>query len=135
VAHAAEQGRSSEGDQQTGAFDSIKRLGKSLLEAISTRIELFSAEVAEEQGRLAELLLYAVGALLAVFMALGMIAVFVIAMVWDSPNRLQIFGLMAGGFSALAATLFAVLTLKARGHPRLFAASIDQLAMDIERLK
>ncbi len=132
---AAEPIQGDDGEHPSGAFESIKRLGKTLLEAVSTRIELLSAEIAEELAWLAELLLYAAGALLAIFMAVSMVVVFMIALLWDSPNRLQYFALIAAAFSALAIGLGVTLTIKARAHARLFSASIDQIALDIERLK
>lgn len=118
-----------------GPLDGLKALGRTVVEILHTRLELLSIEIEEEQGRLAELLLYSALALLFLLLALMVAAVFIVAVWWDTPYRLvaigSAFALTAGAGGACVVTVLR----KIQSKPRVFAASLSTLAIDIERLK
>ena len=118
-----------------GAIDALKAAGRTMVEIFHTRFELLSVEIEEEQGRLAELLLFGAMALLFLLLALTISVVFIVAAFWDTPYRLVAIGttfvLTAGAGIACAVAVKRQIQTK----PRVFAASLDALATDIERFK
>src|SRR5204863_9503319 len=78
-----------------GSFESLKELGRTAVDIVHTRFDLLVTEIAEEQGRIAELLLYAALALLCVFLAVVIVAVFVVASLWDTEYRVLATGIIA----------------------------------------
>ena len=128
-------------DQGTGAhqaggpFESLKDLGRTAVDILHTRFDLLVTEISEEQRRLAELLLYGVLALLCLFLALVILAVFVVAALWDTPYRLLSTGVFASVLLAAGVACAVTFIGKAKARPRLFSASLDELGADLERLK
>jgi uncharacterized membrane protein YqjE len=121
--------------EHSGAFDSLKVLGQSVLAILQTRLELLGTEIAEERVRLAEILLYFSAIFLALFLACLFLAAWVIASAWDSSYR----GVILGGVTVLLFVISAVfLWIAARkvgGHGQVFAVSIDQIKADIASLQ
>jgi uncharacterized membrane protein YqjE len=118
-----------------GPFDALKGLGRTAVDILHTRFDLLVTEIAEEQSRLAELFLYAAAALLCLLLAAIVVAVLVLASLWDTPYRLLATGLMAGLLAAAGAACAVIFARKARAKPRLFSASLDELGADLERLR
>ncbi|MEO8717062.1 MAG: phage holin family protein [Burkholderiales bacterium] len=118
-----------------GPFASLKALGRTALDIVHTRLALLVTEIAEEQGRLAELLVYAALTLIAMVVAVVMLAVLVMATLWDTPYRLVAAGTVAAVFAALGVASAVALVRKTRAKPRLFNASLDELGTDLERLQ
>jgi uncharacterized membrane protein YqjE len=118
-----------------GPFESLKELGRTAIDILHTRLDLLVTEITEEQSRLAELLLYAAGALLCVFLAVVIGAVFVVASLWDTPYRLAATGAIAAVLVAAGAACAMLFVKKARAKPRLFSTSLDELGADLERLR
>lgn len=116
-----------------GLLGSIRNLAETLVAIAHTRLELFANEIQEERLRLARLGLYAAAALF--FLALGVIflTLWVVILFWDSNRALVI-----GGFAALYLLIGIVFAIAARKRAaagsRLFAASLDELEKDRERL-
>jgi uncharacterized membrane protein YqjE len=98
-----------------------------------TRLELLATEVEEERVRLGRLLL--LGAVAAFFLALGMLTLtlFVIVLFWDT-HRLLVTGLLAALYLGAGLALALAARREASARPRLFAASLSELAKDRERL-
>ncbi|MEX2239919.1 MAG: phage holin family protein [Burkholderiales bacterium] len=118
-----------------GPFASLKALSRTALDIVHTRLALLVTEIAEEQGRLAELLVYAALTLLAAVVAVVMLAVLVMATLWDTPYRLVAAGAVAAVFAALGVASAIALVRKTRAQPRLFNASLEELGTDLERLQ
>ena len=118
-----------------GPFESLKELGRTAVDILHTRFDLLVTEIHEEQGRLAELLLYAAIAILSLFLAVVIVAVFIVASLWDTEYRVLATGLIAAvliiGGMACALTCIR----KAKAKPRLFSASLDELGSDLDRLR
>jgi uncharacterized membrane protein YqjE len=118
----------------TGLIDSAKRLARTVLGAVRTRLDLLANEIEEERLYLRELmlLLMAFGFALAMFLMLGVM--FVVVLLWDT-HRLLALGAFAGLFLVAAVAALAGLRAHFAHRPKIFAASIAELAKDIERLR
>lgn len=118
-----------------GPFESLKELGRTALDILQTRFDLLVTEISEEQGRLAELLLYAALALFCLFLAAVIVAGFVIASLWDTPWRLLATGVMFAGLVGGGVACSIAFFRKAGARPRPFSTSLDELGADLERLQ
>jgi uncharacterized membrane protein YqjE len=118
-----------------GALASLKALGRTAVEILRARVALLVTEIAEEQGRLAELLVYAALALLCLALAIVTLAILVVVSLWDTPYRLLAAGAMAAVFAAAGVASAIALVRKTRAKPRLFGASLAELDTDLERLQ
>jgi uncharacterized membrane protein YqjE len=117
-----------------GPFAALKALGRTALDILHTRLALLITEIAEEQSRLAELLVYAALTLLCLVVAIVMLAVLVMAALWDTPYRLVAAAVVAAIFAAAGIASAVALMHKSRSKPRLFGASLDEVGADLERL-
>ena len=118
-----------------GALASLKALGRTALEILHTRLALLVTEIAEEQGRLAELLVYAALTLLCLAFAVVMLASLLVISLWDTPYRLLAAGAVAAVFAAAGVASAVALVRKTRAKPRLFGASLEELDTDLDRLQ
>ena len=118
-----------------GALASLKALGRTALEILHTRLALLVTEIAEEQGRLAELLVYAALTLLCLGFAVVMLAMLLVVSLWDTPYRLLAAGAVAAVFAAAGVASAVALVRKTRAKPRLFGASLEELDTDLDRLQ
>lgn len=116
-------------------LDSLKELAQNALEVLHTRFELLVTEIAEEQSRLAELLLHAVLALVCLFLAAVLLAALLVASLWDTPYRLPAIGASAAVLLAAGAAGAITFVRKAKAKPRLFSTSLGELGADLARLK
>lgn len=118
----------------TGLIGSTKRFARTLLAALRTRLDLFANEVEEERLHLRELALLLVAFAFAVAMFLVLAVAFVVVLLWDT-HRLLALGAFAGLFLAAALAALAGLRSHFAHRPKIFAATIAELAKDIERLR
>jgi len=116
-------------------FDSIKSLGRNVIDTLYTRFELLVTELAEEQAHLVELLLVAALSLLSFFLGIVFVAFFIVVLFWETPYRLLATGLIAGALFLVAATLWSVFRAKSRNKARFLAATLRELATDRDRLR
>jgi uncharacterized membrane protein YqjE len=124
-------------DRRTGGglFESLKRLGRTAVEALHTRLDLLSAELKEEQARITELLVVAALALLCLFLAIVFAAFFVVVAVWDTPYRLWVIGLIALILMAAAALLWRSFRRRIIERPKPFKETLEELRADIQHLR
>ncbi|MFI5399515.1 MAG: phage holin family protein [SAR324 cluster bacterium] len=117
-----------------GFAGSVRRLGRSLLASLRTRAELLSIELAEEKERRQEMLILAV--LGALFLALGLqlVAFLVVVVFWDSYRVTATAGVTVL-YVGISAWAFLRLRSKWRNSPSPFAASLDELAKDMDALQ
>lgn len=116
-----------------GLFDSLRALLATVTELLQTRLELAGTEVEEQVARLASLLVWSIVALFLGFTAIVLIAIALIVAFWDTHRVLVAAGL-AGLFAVLAGVALASLLAQLRDRPRLFQATLDELAKDRQRL-
>jgi len=118
----------------SGLLGSVRRLGATLLGTAHTRLELLSTEAEEHVLRLSRLFVLAACALMLLTLGLLVATLFVLILFWDT-HRLATAAALAlvylGGGVAVA--LYA--RSEARSHPRLFAATLAELAKDRHQLK
>ena len=120
--------------QSSGLFDSVKNLAASLVTHLHTRLALFSTELAEEKARLIAILSGALLMVFFLFMALILVATFVVALAWDSPYRLYIVGGMAFAFLLVAVIAGGYVRSRLKSGPRPFAMSLAELYKDKQAL-
>lgn len=116
-----------------GLFDSLRALLATAAELLQTRLELAGTEVEEQVARLASLLIWSIVALFLGFTAIVLIAIALIVAFWDT-HRVLVAGGLAGLFAILAGAALANLSAQLRDRPRLFQATLDELAKDRQRL-
>ncbi|MFH1044712.1 MAG: phage holin family protein [Pseudomonadota bacterium] len=112
-----------------GRLHSIKHLGRTLLGAAQTRLEILATEIEEERVRLEQLLLVALAAAFCLGMAMVLSVAFVLIYFWDT-HRLLTVGMLTVTFLALAAALGWILRARVRTRPKPFAITRGELAKD-----
>ncbi|HWQ95364.1 MAG TPA: phage holin family protein [Gammaproteobacteria bacterium] len=117
----------------TGLLSALQRLLATFTEILHTRIEILSTELEEEGERARQLLVYGLVSLF--FLGLGLLfaTVFIVVAFWET-HRLYVlagFTVFYLGISTIAAL---VVRHKIRSRPRLFSATLSELAKDRERL-
>ncbi len=117
---------------QVGLFGSVKALAITLLAIAHTRLELLSVDLEEEWVRLSSLLMWTFAALFCAGVGLVFAILFLVLLLWDS-HRLLALGIPAILFLLAAALSWLIVRGKYRSKPRLFAASLAELAKDREQ--
>ena len=120
-------------EQSAGLMESLKRLLCTLTSIVSTRLELLANELQEERLRLTQMLLFALFALFCFGMGLLLLTIFIVVLFWDD-HRLAVVGGLTVLFFALTALTAQSLRNKAQARPKLFSASLAELARDREHL-
>lgn len=118
---------------ESGLFASLRALSSSLLAVIQTRLELLALDLAEERERLTALLGIALAALF--FLGIGVILLvfLVIVAFWDT-HRLLVTGGLTVLFLLTGGGLAALALHRLRNKPKLFSASLAELAKDRQQL-
>jgi uncharacterized membrane protein YqjE len=116
-----------------GIVQSLRNLAATLVAILRTRFELFVAELEEERIRILQTLFWAAGALFFFGVGILLIVVLLVALFWDSHRILSVL-VLAGIFFAGGTAMAIAVRNRLRVRPRLFAASLDELAKDKDRL-
>jgi uncharacterized membrane protein YqjE len=122
-----------ESRETEGLLASLKSLTLTLVEVVQTRLELLSADVAEERAHLTVILISAMVALFCIGVGVVLLAILIVVMFWES-HRLLTLGLLTAIFLGSGIGLWSVAVHKLRSKPRLFDASINELAKDRDQL-
>jgi uncharacterized membrane protein YqjE len=112
-----------------GLFRSIANLLATAIGIAQTRLELLSTELQEEVHRAAEILVWTVVALLAAMIGLFMLGLVIIFIFWDTHRIVASISVM-GALVLIALTAVLILRAKIRSRPRLFDATLTELAKD-----
>ena len=117
-----------------GAFDSLRALGATLLDAVETRIELALVELREQGVYRRQLVILAVTG--GVFLVIGLLlaAFFVVVLFWDT-YRLAAIAAVTLLYLGIAAAAFLRLRAKARAMPAPFETTLQELSADREMLR
>ena len=118
---------------QENLLSSIKNLVSTGASIAQTRLELISVDVQIARSKLIGLLVMIVSALFFLFFGLVMLALFIVIYSWES-DRMMALGLLTGTFLAVGLILAFVIMQSLRTMPKLFEASIAELAKDREAL-
>jgi uncharacterized membrane protein YqjE len=116
-----------------GLIDSARRLVSSVVEAVQTRFELAAVEIEEQVHWAAELLVWTFVALAAAASGIVMLGFVVVVVFWE--HRVLASGLVALAYLLTAGAALLVLRGKVRARPRLFDASVNELAKDRDALE
>lgn len=112
--------------------DTLRRLVAQSMNVLQGRFELFKLEIHEERLRLGEVLSRGVLAALAIFLAVQLIAMLVVALVWDTQWRLPVVAGLA--VACIVVALLAVRSYRAIPASTLFEASAYALAEDRQEI-
>lgn len=115
--------------QATGLFASVRTLLDTLLGTAQTRIELLVNELEEERLRMIRLLFYSLLMLFFLCMGVVLVTFLIVAVFWDT-HRLLAIGIATVLYLAVAAWLTSCVMQMAKHRPRLFAASLAEIAKD-----
>lgn len=118
---------------QENLLSSIKNLVSTGASIALTRLELASVDVQIARSRFFILLAMIVSALFFFFLALVMFALLIVIYYWESDRMLAI-GLLTGSSLFIGLILALWIMQSSRTMPKLFEASIAELAKDREAL-
>lgn len=113
---------------------SLANVLATIIGAVQTRLELFSAEMQEGARNAVALVLWALIALFAAGMALLLGALSLIFAFWET-HRVLVSLLVTGGFLLIAVGAALMLRIRLKGQRRPFDATLTELAKDGERLR
>ena len=118
---------------QENLLSSIKGLASTGASIAQTRLELLSVDVQIARSKFISLLVMIVSALFFLFFGLVMLALFIVIYSWET-DRMMALGLLTGVFLSVGLILAFLIAQSLRTMPRLFEASITELAKDREAL-
>jgi uncharacterized membrane protein YqjE len=118
---------------QENLLSSIKGLASTGASIAQTRLELLSLDIQIARSKFISLLVMIVGALFFLFFGLVMLALLIVIYSWEADRMLAL-GLLTGAFLSVGLILVLLITQSLRTMPRLFEASITELAKDREAL-
>jgi uncharacterized membrane protein YqjE len=114
-------------------LSSIKNLGSTAVEMIQTRLELFSSDIQIGWQRLLSVLVLVIITLFSLLFGLVLLAILIVVLYWDS-HRVLVLSLVTGGFLSIGILLALYVRAQINAMPRLFEASLGELAKDREHL-
>lgn len=118
---------------QENLLSSIKGLASTGALIAQTRLELLSTDVQIARSKFVSLLVMIVSALFFLFFGLVMLALFIVIFSWET-DRMMALGVLTGAFLSVGLILALLIAQSLRTMPRLFEASITELAKDREAL-
>lgn len=118
---------------QENLLSSIKNLVATGASIAKTRLELLSVDVQIARSQFLQSFVMIVSALFFLFFGLLMLAFLIVIYNWES-DRLMTLSLLAGAFLSIGMILAALVIQSLRTMPKLFEASIAELAKDTEAL-
>lgn len=116
-----------------GLFESLKTLAGSLIGIVHTRLELLSNDIAEERAHFTILLVLGLVAVFCLGVGVVLLVILIAVAFWES-HRLAALGGLSGFFLAAGAALAWLALHKERTRPRLFEASLAELAKDRQQI-
>jgi uncharacterized membrane protein YqjE len=118
---------------QENLLSSIKNLASTGASIAQTRLELISIDIKIARSKFISLLVMIISALFFLFSGLVMLVLFIVIYSWES-DRMTALGLLTGAFLSIGLILAALIMYSLRTMPKLFEASIAELAKDREAL-
>ena len=118
---------------QENLLSSIKNLAATGASIAQTRLELLSIDVQIARSKFLQSLVMIVSALFFLFFGLVMLALLIVIYSWES-DRILALSLLTGAFICIGVILAALVIQSLRTMPKLFEASIAELAKDAKEL-
>lgn len=116
-----------------GLLDSLTALAATLVAIAHTRLDLLSTDLEEERAHVLSLLVLSLTALFCVGVGVVMATLLLVVAFWDT-HRLLVLGTLTGFFLTLGIAAGGIVLYKIRTKPKLFAASLSELAKDRQQL-
>ena len=114
---------------QENLLSSIKNLTSTGASIAQSRLELLSVDVQIARNKFISLLIMIVSALFFLFFGLVMLALLIVIYSWESDRMLAL-GLLTSAFIGVGLILGFLIVQSLRNMPKLFEASIAELAKD-----
>lgn len=127
-------GPEAEASPPSSFLKAVKAYFGTWIDLLSTRLELLSLDVEEQQERFQQLIILGAASVLCLSFGMMLVTAFVIALFWDTNYRLAVLGGFAFIYLAAGVVVGVITLRKSRGKPKLFGASLDELAKDYRRL-
>jgi uncharacterized membrane protein YqjE len=118
---------------QENLLSSIKNLAATGASIAQTRLELLSVDVQIARSKFLQSLVMIVSALFFLFFGLVMLALLIVIYSWES-DRIWALSLLTSAFISIGVILAGLVIQSLRTMPKLFDASIAELAKDAEEL-
>jgi uncharacterized membrane protein YqjE len=118
---------------QENLLSSLKNLVSTGASIAQTRLELISTDVQIARARFLSLLVVLIFTLFFLFFGLVMLALLIVIYSWET-DRILALGLLSGGFLVVGSILALVVLRTLKTMPRLFEATISELAKDRQEL-
>jgi len=115
----------------TGLLGSLRTLANTLIAALHTRVELLATEVEEERIRLTRLWLLTTAALFLLSLSVLTATLFIVVLFWDT-HRLGAIAVLFALYLFGGCAIAWYARKEARARPRLFSATLKELAKDRE---
>jgi uncharacterized membrane protein YqjE len=117
-----------------GLIGSARRLARTALGIVATRLQILGTEVEEEQVRFTELLLLVAAVVFCFATAVLLAVILVVLLLWET-HKLATLGVFTALF--LGAGVFGLLVLqrRRRTRPRFLSATVGEIAKDLERIR
>jgi len=104
------------------------------VEVLRTRFDLVLNELEEERERLQQLVILAAATCFCLGVGVLLVTFFLVVLFWDSNYRLAVVGGLAVAYLAAGVLAGYTARQKLRQRPRLFSASLGELAKDSQHL-
>jgi uncharacterized membrane protein YqjE len=114
---------------QENLLEALKNLLGTAAAVVKTRLELFSTDVQIAQTRLISVFVMIILTLFFLFFGLIMLALLIVIYSWES-NRILALSLLTAGFLGIGLIMALVVKQTLKTMPKLFEASIAELAKD-----
>jgi uncharacterized membrane protein YqjE len=118
---------------QENLLSSIKGLVATGASIAQTRLELISVDVQIARSKFVSLLVMIISALFFLFFGLVMLALFIVIYSWET-DKMMALGLLTAAFLSIGLILSLLIAQSLKTMPKLFEASIAELAKDREEL-
>jgi uncharacterized membrane protein YqjE len=117
-----------------GLLGSARRLARTALGILSTRLQIVGTELEEEQVRFVELLLVVAAVVFCFATATLLAVILVVLLLWET-YKLATLGVFTALFVAAGVFGLLVLQRRRRMRPRFLSATVGEIAKDLERLR
>jgi uncharacterized membrane protein YqjE len=118
---------------QENLLSSLKNLVSTGASIAQTRLELISTDVQIARSRFLSLLVLLIFTLFFLFFGLVMLALLIVIYSWET-DRILALGLLSSSFLVIGTILALVVLRSLKTMPRLFEATISELAKDRQEL-
>ena len=122
------------GERSSSLSDTFNAVVTAISSAVHTRLELFVAELEEERDRLTQLLILTAAAVFCLMFGALLATLLVVALFWETDYRLYVLGGLALIYLIAGGVMVAITRKKTLNRPKLFAATLGELAKDYDHL-